>query len=84
MNYFKKLKGVSVASTLDMNKNIEIYTKGSFAISRGKFARQNIPIREGNQGPYQMIGAENEGFIIVLSGTERVYIDGKLLKSDNN
>ncbi len=79
MNYFKKLKGVSVASTLDMNKNTEIYTKGSFAISRGKFARQNIPIREGNQGPYRLVGNNNERFIIVLAGTEKVFFNGILL-----
>lgn len=80
MNYRKRAQGLSVeylwsADTVNFWK-----TQVSGAFSKGKFARQNIVGIEGNQGPYRLKGNENEPFIIILSGTERVYIDGQLME----
>ncbi len=86
MNFFKRAQGLSIKHRFPIVKKkvtdehpgfLEV--KGSGALSRGKFNRQIIQGVEGNQGPYRLRGAENETFIIVIAGTERVYIDGQLM-----
>ena len=49
------------------------------ASSRGVFNSVEISPIEGVQGPYRLPGREGETFIIVIAGTERVYMDGRLL-----
>lgn len=51
----------------------------SVAVARGQYRRQTLVPEEGNQGPYLLQGNNGERFIIVLAGSERVYIDGELL-----
>ncbi|MCF8246104.1 MAG: hypothetical protein K9J37_15450 [Saprospiraceae bacterium] len=87
MNYFKKLQGATfsrqwapsrVTKSSGQSGTGKLETKASAAIARGKFARNTLSAQEGNQGPYRLEGAEGERFIIVLSGTEKVFVDGKL------
>lgn len=80
MRYQKKAKGLSVQNLFTLKDSNTLFTKASAAISRGKFATNTFVGIEGNQGPYKLTGAENEQLIIVLSGTEQVFIDGKLLE----
>jgi hypothetical protein len=80
MNYQKRAQGLTFEQTTKLDSTRQWTSQSSAALSRGKFNRQIIQGVEGNQGPYRLTGVENEPFIIVLSGTEQVFIDGKILK----
>ena len=79
MNYFKKLKGLSVQNTEFVGQGLSISSRANYAVARGKFSRNNLVIQEGNQGPYRLVGNEGERLVKVLSGTEKVFLDGRLL-----
>ena len=84
LKYHKRGQGIHLKNKIIGNNNIEIDFENSASISKGKFGRNVIQGIEGNQGPYRLFGNENESFIIILSGTENVYIDGVLLKRGQN
>lgn len=79
MNYRKRGQGIT--NTFELKKGSgSLFFQTSAGLSKGKFQRQIIAGIENNQGPYRLRGAENEPFIVVLSGTEKVYLDGRLLE----
>lgn len=80
MTYNKRAQGLYGDYSWKTGEKSGWKVQGSGAMSKGKFARQIIQGVEGNQGPYRLKGVENEPFIIVLSGTESVFIDGRLLQ----
>ncbi|NUM31235.1 MAG: hypothetical protein HUU47_02800 [Bacteroidetes bacterium] len=78
MNYNKKSRGLHF-DFIKKTKSIEIRNDADLAISRGRFSRNTFQGIEGNQGPYRLKGSNGEIFIIIISGTEAIYIDGKKL-----
>lgn len=84
MRYYKRLQGATVQHQAELKDGGEIRARASLAVSRGKFGRNVFLGEEGNQGPYRLTGAEGEAFVIVLAGTEKVYVDGRLLKRGQN
>ncbi len=81
MDFYKRAKGARFkgAFKLGNTEKDNFTTTVSGAVSKGKFNRNSITGIEGNQGPYKLRGANFEQYIIVLAGSERVYIDGRLL-----
>lgn len=53
---------------------------GAVSVVRGTFKSQSFTGRDGVQGPYRLTGREGEEFVIILAGTERVYINGQLVQ----
>jgi len=79
LKYNKRAQGLFVEYDFTDQQNIGWKTQTSGAFSKGKFHRQFVQATEGNQGPYRLVGAENEPFIIILAGTERITLNGRLL-----
>ena len=56
----------------------------SVASSRGKFNTITMRGQDGVQGPYALSGINGEKNIIVLAGTEKVFVDGVEMKRGEN
>lgn len=56
----------------------------SVASSRGKFNTNQFNGQDGVQGPYGLSGRNNEPNMIIIAGTEKVYLDGIEMKRGEN
>ncbi|MFC2088766.1 hypothetical protein ACFLSX_04115 [Calditrichota bacterium] len=76
----RKLQGITLLG------NYQTYQLGAtVGTTRGFFHHIEFIGQEANQGPYQLTGKNGENAIIVLAGTERIWINGeKLTRGENN
>ena len=83
LNFDKKVQGLSASFDLGTDDNkTTVFT--SAALVRGQYAKSSFLGREGNQGPYKLKGKNGELYVLVISGSERVYVNGLLLERGEN
>ncbi len=75
----RKLQGLKGEINIDNHRGMV-----SVAGSRGKFNTQQFFGSDGNQGPYRLYGINNERLIIIIAGSEKVFLDGEQLKRGEN
>lgn len=76
----RKLQGIKYQTAFDLGKKTNLKLGSAVAVTRGTFARNVFQAIENNQGPYKLTGNNGESFIIIIAGTERVFINGIQLK----
>ena len=84
MQYLKNVQGIQLATKKELLGKGPSQTEAGLALAKGKFASVNLEPVEGLQGPYKLPGPAGQPFVMVLSNSERVYLDGRLLKRGFN
>jgi hypothetical protein len=83
-NFSKKVQGISLAGTINHKSGAKTSAFATGAIVKGVYAESKFVGQEGNQGPYKLVGPNGELYILIVSGSERVYVNGLLLKRGEN
>lgn len=73
--FSKRVQGLSLKTRLGGDDSkINLFAAG--AIVRGQFTTSQFTAQEGNQGPYKLQGPNGELFVLIVSGSETVYVNG--------
>ncbi len=81
--FTKKVQGIFATGAIKRDSS-ETTLFASGAIVKGQYAKSNFSGQEGNQGPYKLSGSNGELFILLVSGSETVYVNGLRLKRGEN
>jgi len=81
--FTKRVQGLSVNVNLDKDTS-ETNLFASGALVRGQFRRSQFTAQEGNQGPYKLQGSNGELYVLIISGSETVYVNGAVIVRGEN
>ena len=77
--FSKRVQGLLVNINFDDEESkTNVFAAG--ALVRGQFTTSQFLAQEGNQGPYKLRGPNNELFVLIVSGSETVYVNGLPIK----
>ncbi|PWK20307.1 hypothetical protein LX78_00006 [Xanthomarina spongicola] len=78
-NFSKRVQGLSIGATLHHpESSTNLFASG--ALVRGQFTTSQFTAQEGNQGPYKLKGPNEELYVLIVSGSETVYVNGIALE----
>jgi hypothetical protein len=81
--FTKRVQGLLVNFDLDHDASKStLFASG--ALVRGQFRRSQFTAQEGNQGPYKLQGENGELFVLIVSGSETVYVNGVAVTRGEN
>ncbi|MDQ5928409.1 MAG: hypothetical protein QG594_183, partial [Bacteroidota bacterium] len=83
LQFNKKVQGLATQIELGTEAN-QTTVFASAALVKGQYTKSEFTGIEGNQGPYKLKGKNGELYVLVISGSERVYINGRQLKRGEN
>ncbi|SDG89066.1 hypothetical protein [Psychroflexus sediminis] len=82
-SYTKRVQGLLLSADLgNESRQTEVY--GAAALVRGVFTRSELTALEGNQGPYKLVGENGQLYVLIVSGSEKVFVNGRLLTRGEN
>jgi hypothetical protein len=74
-NFSKRVQGLNFNLKLgDEDNRTNLFAAG--ALVRGQFTTSQFIAQEANQGPYKLQGQNGELFVLIVSGSETVYVNG--------
>ncbi|WP_136480438.1 hypothetical protein [Cognatitamlana onchidii] len=77
--FSKRVQGLNFNLKLgEKDKQTSLFAAG--AIVRGQFTTDQFTAQEGNQGPYKLRGPNGELFVLIVSGSEIVYVNDVVVK----
>lgn len=82
-SYTKRVQGLALGLTLNPEENPTNFHAAG-ALVKGIFTTSEFRGQEGNQGPYKLTGPNGELFVLIVAGSERVFVNGIRLERGEN
>jgi len=79
LRFYKNVQGAMFQSATEKT----MVNMGA-SLSKGKFGSVQLKAIDGIGGPYRIRGPQGQSFVVVLANSEKVYLDGKLMKRGFN